>query len=498
VVSSVAANPWLIHPRPNPAAALRLFCLPHAGGGANLFRHWPAGLPAGVEVCAIQLPGRETRFSETPFARCRPLVEALADAMTDAIDRPYVLFGHSLGALVASELARRLRHLGRPEPAHLITAGYPAPQAPRRNPPVHALPDEQFRAELRRRGGTPDVVLENTELINLFARILRADFAVCETYRFHPEPPLRCAITALGAPADPTMSLDDLAGWQQHSTGPFDTVVIPGGHFFPTTHQGLVLEHVSRILNRYLSAPRSAWHKPPQPPALAEDEVQIYRFGLKRPAEEVAHLAPLLDPSERERADKFRFPADRDQYIVGRALLRCLLAAHVRQAPQELRFAYAAAGKPLLRDHGLQFNLAHSGGLALLALAGRRAVGVDVEHLNRPIEITCIADRYFNPEEQAVLKAEPAAERLPAFFRAWTRKEAYMKATGQGLSMPLERFAVLPAPGASALRLQTLDPPQEAARWSLRDLDVQPAYVGAVAVGGHGWRLTCLDLPEQL
>ncbi len=157
----------------------------------------------------------------------------------------------------------------------------------------------------------------------------------------------------------------------------------------------------------------------------------------------------------------------------------------------------------MLLDHRLEFNLAHSGGLALLAVTGRYPVGVDVEHL-RPIEMDSIAGRYFAPDEQALLHPLSGESRRTGFFQVWTRKEAYMKATGVGLYMPLETFAVLPclAGNASrggrspALRLRLSKDQAESARWGLLDLEPGVGFVGALAVGGHGWRLTCRETPD--
>lgn len=497
-MSSVAPSAWLIRPRPNPAAALRLFCLAHAGGGANVFRHWPNGLPAAIEVCAVQLPGRETRFNETAFTHFQPLIEAMANAVAVAIDRPYALFGHSLGSLLAFELVRQLRRMGLPEPVCLIVSGHAAPHLPRRMRAIHNLPHDEFLAELRARRGTPAIILDHAELMKLIAPMLRADFAVYESYRFQQEPVLHCDLTALGGEQDDTVTPEGLAAWQAFTSGRFQSFMLPGDHFFPVNQQPLLLECLRKILGRQLGDEDSPWARTVELPALAADELQVFRIVLERSPEEVVQLATLLDAAERERAGRFRFPKDRDQFIVARAMLRRLLAGATGQAPERIQFAYASAGKPFLRDQWLQFNLAHSGKMALVALGGRRAVGVDVEHLRRTVEIASIVDRYFNPQEQAVLKTEPDDRRFRAFFRAWTRKEAYMKATGQGLYMPLESFAVLPAPGTACLRLQTVSPPEEAARWALRDLEVGPEYVGAAAVAGHGWRLTCWDEPERL
>jgi medium-chain acyl-[acyl-carrier-protein] hydrolase len=487
---------WLIRPCPNPSATLRLFCLPHAGGAAAQFRTWPAALPADVEVCAVQLPGRETRFKEAPFTRWQPLVSALADLLAANIDRPYALFGHSMGALLAFELARRIRQLDCPAPAHLFAAAHRAPHVPAAEPPIHALPDAAFRAELRRRKGTPDLILDNDEMMQALSPMLRADFAICETYTYQAEAPLDCPLSALGGQTDASVPPDHLAEWSALTSSAFESVQLPGGHFFPTTQQASLLEYLRGVLGRVLGEHRTDWQKPAAVPTLSANEVHVWRLPLDHSEEQAARLLKLLDAQEQERAQRFRFPADHNRFVVGRALMRTLLGQYVGEDPTRLQFSYASVGKPFLRDHGLQFNLAHSGNLALLAVAGRRAVGVDVEQVRASIETMTIAERYFAPDELALLRAVPPERQRLLFFRIWTRKEAYMKATGLGLYTPLEEFGVLPASGRPSLRLQLQKNAREAARWALRDLEPGAGYTGAVAVAGHGWHLRCMDVPD--
>jgi 4'-phosphopantetheinyl transferase len=326
--------------------------------------------------------------------------------------------------------------------------------------------------------------------------MLRADYAVCETYDYYPEPPLDIPLTALGGQMDDTVPPHHLAEWRNLTSSAFEAQLLPGAHFFPATHQGSLLNYLRRTLSRIVGEQATDWQKPADFPAMAADEVHVWRLFLDRSPTEVAWLLTLLDQTEQERAQRFRFPADRNRFVVSRALLRTLLGRYVGQAPTQLQFSYASAGKPFLRDHGLQFNLAHSGNMALLAVAGRRTVGVDVEQVRSAIETTTIAERYFATDERALLRAEPADRQRTLFFKVWTRKEAYMKATGLGLYMPLEEFAVLPAPCTRALRLQLQKDPCEAAGWALRDLEPGVGYTGAIAVAGHGWSLRCLDEPD--
>jgi medium-chain acyl-[acyl-carrier-protein] hydrolase len=245
-----AGNPWVVRYRPEPAARLRLFCLPHAGGGASAFRQWAGRMPAGVEVVAVQLPGREGRFAEPAFDGCPPLVAALADGLRPELDRPFALFGHSLGAIVAFELARHLARAGGPTPVHLFVSGSAAPHVRPPRPPVHDLPEAEFIAELRRRGGTPPAVLEHAELMQLLLPTLRADFSISDTYRCTPgsfDGPL----TAYAGTDDATVRPEHAEAWREVTAGPFAFRAFPGGHFFPyTTAQTALLEDIGRSLAR--------------------------------------------------------------------------------------------------------------------------------------------------------------------------------------------------------------------------------------------------------
>ena len=175
-------DPWLACRKQNQRARVRLFCFPYGGSGASLFRGW--SLPGSVDLCPVQIPGRETRFRERPFTRLEPLVEQLVQALRSYLDLPFALFGHSIGALIAFELARRLQRRLRLTPLRLFASAYGAPHLPRDGQPLHALPAAEFCNELERLNGTAAGVIANKELIDLLLPTLRADFAVCETYRY--------------------------------------------------------------------------------------------------------------------------------------------------------------------------------------------------------------------------------------------------------------------------------------------------------------------------
>jgi medium-chain acyl-[acyl-carrier-protein] hydrolase len=234
---------------PNPQSRLRLFCFPYAGGNTLSYRQWSAYLP-NLEILLVQLPGRERRFLEPPFTDLNSLVEALVSEILPYCDRPFAFFGHSMGGFVAFELTRTLRRRHHPYPAHLLLSGCRAPQLPPSHPPLHPLSDADFIQELRRYNGTPEEVLMNSELIQLFLPTLRADFTLVETYCHITELPLDCPITVFGGLQDVEVSPEDLDGWHLHTTRRFTRHLLPGDHFFLHSSQTLLLQHLHLICSR--------------------------------------------------------------------------------------------------------------------------------------------------------------------------------------------------------------------------------------------------------
>jgi medium-chain acyl-[acyl-carrier-protein] hydrolase len=240
----MAKNPWFTCFEKRPRASLRLLCFPHAGGSATAFATWHRDLPETVEVCAVQLPGRDERRTEARRTELAGLVAELVPALRELHDRPVALFGYSLGALVAFEYARALRRSGSPAPRHLFVAARKAPQLPN-DPPIHALPDAQFIREANRRyDGIPRVILDEPELLAYFLSIIRDDAKLFESYRYASDEPLACPITALAGTADPMVTRETLEPWATQTEGPFRTALFPGGHFFITQQRRAVFETV--------------------------------------------------------------------------------------------------------------------------------------------------------------------------------------------------------------------------------------------------------------
>jgi len=249
VSSRSSDNAWLFRPAPRPDAGVRLFCFPYAGAGASTYRAWPEHVPDSVEICAVQLPGREGRLREAPFTRFRDLVEAAAGALEPHFGRPFALFGHSMGALVAFEVARALAARGGAMPLHLFVSGRRAPQLPRRRPPIAHLAHDAFVAEVRRRyDGIPEEVFRTSELMELLVPTLRADITALEGHAHMAGPPLSCPITAYGSSDDPEATETEIAAWREHSTGNFRYLIFPGTHFFVQTSRALLAADVVQAL----------------------------------------------------------------------------------------------------------------------------------------------------------------------------------------------------------------------------------------------------------
>lgn len=247
-ISTIQTNFWLMCPRPNPRAALRLFCFPYSGAGASIFAAWPNVLPPGIELYAVQLPGRESRLRESPYTSLPPLVADVAEVVRPMLDRPFAFFGHSMGALVAFELARYLRRRHNLTPVLLCASGHRAPHLPDPHPPAYVMPEPELISELRRLNGTPREVLEHPELLQLVLPILRADFEVCETYAYAADRPLECPIVACGGLEDTDVSREEVAAWREQTSAAFALRMFPGDHFFLHSARPLLLQTLAREL----------------------------------------------------------------------------------------------------------------------------------------------------------------------------------------------------------------------------------------------------------
>ena len=234
-------TPWLANSKPNGRASVRLFCFPYAGGGDSIFNSWQQKLPDTIEVCPVQLPGRNSRIAEAPYTRMDQLVRDAGEALAPYLDKPFALFGHSMGALIAFAFARHLRREQMAQPIHLFVSGRPSPQT--MTSPVDL---KQFDSELpellQSRRDTPK------ELMELMLPVFRADLALCHTYVYTSEPPFGFPLTAFGGLDDPGVPRHLIEGWREHTTARFVLRMLPGDHFFVDTCRLPLLEAISREL----------------------------------------------------------------------------------------------------------------------------------------------------------------------------------------------------------------------------------------------------------
>ena len=252
-MSKPVVKSCVIYPKPNPQSRMRLFCFPYAGSTAAVFRSWPQYLPSEIELCAVQYPGRGSRLAE-------PLGEDIVEVMNEIyqdlqlfLNKPFAFFGHSMGALVSYEFARRLQREQQAGPFELFVSGCSAPHVRMFDEITYNLPEPEFLAELRRLQGTPEEVLDNAELMQLMMPIIRSDFKASQTYKYIPGPTLECPIRAFGGLKDEMVTREKLEAWGEHTTGSFRAQMLPGDHFFLNTSQSLLTRIVAQELLIHLN-----------------------------------------------------------------------------------------------------------------------------------------------------------------------------------------------------------------------------------------------------
>jgi medium-chain acyl-[acyl-carrier-protein] hydrolase len=250
--TKVSTTAWLGRFKPNPQARLRLFCFPYAGGGTLAFRGWAEQLPGWVEICPVQLPGREHRTREPALRSVPAIVEAAAESLLPHFDKPFAFFGHSMGALIGFDLARLLWERHGIAPVRLFVSGCPAPHLKRKRPPSYDLPESEFVNKLRALNGTPRELLDNPDLMCVLLPLLRADFEASETYSYNAGAPLECPISAFGGTADPEAERRDIREWCEHTTAAFSLKMFPGDHFFLHSAQALLLNVLAEQLQQIM------------------------------------------------------------------------------------------------------------------------------------------------------------------------------------------------------------------------------------------------------
>lgn len=246
---STTGDGWLHRPAIRTLAVVDLFCFSHAGGAASIFRSWPAELPSWVDVWAVQLPGHGSRWREPPVRTIPALVEALIPALSPHLRRPFAFFGHSMGAVLASEIARTLAGREAIAPRHLFVSSRRPSHMPGSDPNLHTLPDNEFIREIDRRyGGIPSELAQSPDLLELLLPVLRADIAALETFRPDKRDPLPCPISAFGGATDSLVPRNHLEAWRDQTNGPFRIRMFPGGHFYMNSNRAALLADIAATL----------------------------------------------------------------------------------------------------------------------------------------------------------------------------------------------------------------------------------------------------------
>lgn len=242
----MSTKTWIIRSCGKTAPKVRLFCFPYAGGGASVFRAWDELVPCNLEICSVQYPGREHRIREGSFTAMEPLVAELVTSLEPYLDLPSVFFGHSMGALVGFECARRLRAQMGFSLGHLFVSACAAPQLAREVKPSKEWLDDELIDKVRKLNGTPDAVFDNEELKHLILPILRADFTLCARYIYVPSVPLDCPISAFGGLQDEGISREDLQAWSDQTASTFNLRMFSGDHFYLHTARQFLLDMLHR------------------------------------------------------------------------------------------------------------------------------------------------------------------------------------------------------------------------------------------------------------
>lgn len=249
--STRVTNPWVLMRTVNPHARMNLICFPYAGGGAQLFNSWH-GAFAEAQVCAVQYPGRGSRVREQAFTDCREMVQALVPHLLPFLNKPFAFFGHSMGAIIAYEVARNVQEQHGLKLDRLIVSGRRAPQIPATEPTTYNLPDPEFIEELRRLNGTPQQVLDHPELMQLMLGIIRADFTLTQTYRWVPGPKLSCPFSVFGGFDDADVTRAHLEAWCALTSAGCSLKMLEGDHFFLQTNEKMLLRAINEQLVRDL------------------------------------------------------------------------------------------------------------------------------------------------------------------------------------------------------------------------------------------------------
>ncbi len=236
---------WVTFPKPQPHAQLRLFCLPFAGGGASIYRSWVNQLSPNIEVCPIQLPARENRYSESAITDAKLMANLVMKELLPFINKPYAIFGHSMGALLAFEVCRSLQAGGHVLPKVVFLSAHRAPHLPRKRDLLYLLPENQFIDRLKAYGGFPDEILNNQEFLNFILPIMRSDMTLCDLYQYEEkELSLNIHFELFVGEQDPEVGFNEMSPWAIHTNQSSSLTTFKGGHFFLRSHESEVIESI--------------------------------------------------------------------------------------------------------------------------------------------------------------------------------------------------------------------------------------------------------------
>lgn len=238
---------WYLEYKKNSDAAIRLFCFHHSGGGASSYYPWAEHLSPKIEMIAVQLPGRENRFSEPLTNNLNDIVTKLSEGFAVYKDKPFFVFGHSLGALISFEFVKSIHKLYSLYPRHIIISATKAPHLPFRMKNLSKLDDKTIKEKLRVYNGIDERILNNDELLELFLPIIKSDFSIYENYNFLESKPIPCNILALSGEQDQTVSQEEILAWAKYAERKFEHISFPGKHFFIKDHQNKILEIINQI-----------------------------------------------------------------------------------------------------------------------------------------------------------------------------------------------------------------------------------------------------------
>jgi len=247
---AINASLWMPYCEQAPAARLTLFCFHCAGSGASMFRTWRPHLPAEIDLRAVQLPGRENRLKERAYTHIEPLIDDATQALKPHLDKPFAIFGHSMGALVGFEVARRIRRSYQRDPVHLFFSSYPAGQLVQFRQSIANLPDDEFVDRAIRYHWIPDRLLKNREWTKALSEILRADVATCESYVYQDDEPFMCPVSVFGGLEDFYVSRDELLAWQEQARGSFKLRLFPGNHSYHQDCRNRLLSTIAAELSQ--------------------------------------------------------------------------------------------------------------------------------------------------------------------------------------------------------------------------------------------------------